>query len=196
MSDRVALRVTVLQCATACMHLLGNNPLTPLADASAARGSEDEGLEGVNTGPPHRPLLAADLEPPMRKTFVALVPAVSLVAAAFVAANPAHAQSNSAIYGIVDVFGQYIDGASRIARVQSGGRNGSRLGFRGTEDLGDGFKAIYTLEMGLNIDDGTFGQGGVAFGRQAFVGLRDWWGEATLGRQQSSLYYLTTDYSA
>ena len=132
----------------------------------------------------------------MRNTFVALVPLVSLIAAALAGANPAHAQSNSTIYGIVDVFGQYVDGASRVVRVQSGGRNGSRLGFRGTEDLGDGFKAIYTLEMGLNIDDGTFGQGGVAFGRQAFIGLKDWWGEATLGRQQSSLYYLTTDYSA
>jgi predicted porin len=116
--------------------------------------------------------------------------------AALLVSSFAHAQSNVTLYGIVDVYGQYLSGASRATRVQSGGLNGSRLGFRGTEDLGDGFKAIFTLEMGLNADEGTFGQGGVAFGRQAFVGLKDRWGEATLGRQYGSLYFLSSDFSA
>ena len=105
------------------------------------------------------------------------------------------AQSNVSIYGIVDAYAQYLDGSSRTARLQSGGMSGSRLGFRGTEDLGDGFKAIFTLEMGLNLDTGTSAQGGLAFGRQAFVGLSDSWGELTLGRQYGSLYRLAQDFN-
>jgi predicted porin len=107
-----------------------------------------------------------------------------------------HAQSSVAVYGLLDVYGQYLDGTSRLVRLQSGGTNGSRLGFRGTEDLGDGFKALFTLEMGLNADDGTFAQGGIAFGRQAFVGLSDRWGELTLGRQYGSTYRLGSDFNA
>jgi predicted porin len=112
------------------------------------------------------------------------------------AAFQARAQSNVSIYGIVDAYAQYLDGTSRTARLQSGGMSGSRLGFRGTEDLGDGFKAIFALEMGLNLDTGTSGQGGVAFGRQAFVGLADpAWGELTLGRQYGSLYWLAQNFN-
>lgn len=111
------------------------------------------------------------------------------------AAFQASAQSNVSIYGIVDAYAQYLDGSSRTARLQSGGLSGSRLGFRGTEDLGDGLKAIFTLEMGLNLDAGTSAQGGIAFGRQAFVGLSDSWGELTLGRQHGSLYRLAQDFS-
>ena len=107
----------------------------------------------------------------------------------------ARAQSNVSIYGIVDASAQYLDGVSRTARLQSGGLSGSRLGFRGVEDLGDGFKAIFTLEMGLNLDTGTSAQGGLAFGRQAFVGLSDSWGELTLGRQYGSLYRLAQNFN-
>jgi predicted porin len=112
----------------------------------------------------------------------------ALAVAAF--AGAAHGQSNVTVYGIIDAYGQYLDGASRDARLQSGGMNGSRLGFRGSEDLGGGLKAMFTLEMGINIDNGTLGQGGAIFGRQAFVGVSDSWGELTLGRQTGSLYRL------
>jgi predicted porin len=108
----------------------------------------------------------------------------------------ARAQSNVSIYGIVDAYAQYLDGSSRSVRLQSSGLSGSRLGFRGTEDLGDGFKAIFALELGLNLDTGTSAQGGISFGRQAFVGLSGSWGELTLGRQLGSLYRLGLDFSA
>jgi len=107
----------------------------------------------------------------------------------------AHAQSTVQVYGIVDVYAQYLDGASHLGRVQSGGKEGSRLGFRGNEDLGGGMNAFFTLEMGLNADDGTLGQSGLAFGRQAFVGLSDAWGEVSLGRQYGSLYRLASEFA-
>ena len=122
--------------------------------------------------------------------------AITFGAAMLTSVGAAHAQSNVSVYGVIDMFGQYLDSAAHLARVQSGGSTGSRLGFRGTEDLGDGFKALFTLEMGLNGDDGTLGQGGLVFGRQAFVGLSDRWGELTLGRQYGSTYRLGSDFSA
>ncbi|WP_211452353.1 porin [Collimonas antrihumi] len=118
--------------------------------------------------------------------------AVSLLA---VGAGVAHAQSNVTIYGVAD---SYLDfgnnGKQNVSRLQSGGINGSRLGFKGSEDLGGGLRAIYTLEMGINLDDGTSGQGGVAFGRQSWVGLDGRWGALTIGRQYSPLFVTTLKY--
>jgi predicted porin len=70
--------------------------------------------------------------------------------------------------------------------LDSGGLNGSRFGFRGSEDLGGGLKANFQLENGYNIDTGTQAQGGLLFGRQAFVGLSGGFGEVRLGRQYSA----------
>jgi GBP family porin len=95
----------------------------------------------------------------------------------------AQAQSSVTIYGVVDVGVQFEDGeSSNVTRVISGGRAGSRLGFKGTEDLGGGLRAIFTLEAGLNVDNGSFGQAGLAFGRQATVGLAGAWGTLAAGR--------------
>ena len=83
------------------------------------------------------------------------------------------AQSNVAIYGIADAGLELSNhGKGSLTRVVSGGQFASRLGFRGSEDLGDGLAALFRLEMGLNLDDGTLGQGGRIFGREAIVGLR------------------------
>jgi hypothetical protein len=69
-----------------------------------------------------------------------------------------------------------------------GGMFPSRLGFRGSEDLGGGLKAIFTLETGVYVDTGTSGQGNRLFGRQAWVGLAGNWGQLTLGRNYNMLY--------
>lgn len=108
---------------------------------------------------------------------------------------PALAQSSVSIYGVVDAYAQYLDGQARLARVQSGGLAGSRFGFRGVEDLGDGLRAVFTLESGFTVDDGNAGQGGSFYGRQAFVGLQNEWGTMSLGRQLSSLYRATEEFS-
>lgn len=119
-----------------------------------------------------------------------------LAAALAVFAAPSFAQSNVTLYGIVDMFYQYADGADSVSRLQSGGLHGSRFGFRGSEDLGGGLKANFTLEGGINVDDGSSGQGGITFGRAAHVGLSGPFGTVSLGRQYSSLYAATNDHSA
>ncbi len=108
----------------------------------------------------------------------------------------AHAEDGSVtIYGVADAFVQLLDGSSRLSRVQSGGLVGSRLGFKGSEDLGRGMKAFFTLESGLNLDEGVINQSGLVFGRQAQVGLSGSFGSVSLGRQYGSLYFATTDMS-
>ncbi|RXZ36972.1 porin [Oxalobacteraceae bacterium CAVE-383] len=105
------------------------------------------------------------------------------------------AQTNVTAYGVVD---QYLDfskaGANSASRVQSGGLDGSRLGFRGEEALGAGLKAVFQIEAGFNADDGTSGQGGVLFGRQSYVGLGGNFGQVTLGRQYSMYYDTLVNY--
>jgi predicted porin len=121
--------------------------------------------------------------------------ALVAIAAAATVAGPVVAQSSVTIYGVVDAYGQVLDGAARQGRLQSGGLAGSRLGFRGSEDLGGGLRAFFVLESGFNVDDGSIGQGGTFWGRQAFVGLNSRYGQLSFGRQYSSLYTATADYS-
>jgi predicted porin len=69
---------------------------------------------------------------------------------------------------------------------------GSRWGLRGSEDLGNGIKAVFRLESGFSIDDGNMGQGGRLFGREASVGLSTaTLGTISLGRNPTP-YYLST----
>jgi len=99
------------------------------------------------------------------------------------AAGSACAQSNVTIYGLFDVGGQLEDSsAGKTVKVVSGGRSGSRLGFRGSEDLGGGLSAIWVGESGLNLDTGGLGQGGRFFGRQVYVGLKGGFGTLVAGR--------------
>lgn len=127
-------------------------------------------------------------------------PLAVLVAGTTFAGGAAFAQqsggSNVTFYGVADAFVQSARGDASINRLQSGGLSGSRFGLRGSEDLGDGLRGLFTLEAGINLDDGTFGQGGIAFGRQAFVGLQGGFGQLTLGRQYSSAYFASNDFSA
>jgi predicted porin len=65
----------------------------------------------------------------------------------------------------------------------------SRFGVRGSEDLGDGLHAIFTLESGIAMTNGSLQQGGRLFGRQAFVGLEsNRYGTLMLGRQITPMY--------
>src|ERR1700744_5568915 len=105
-------------------------------------------------------------------------------------ATAAHAQSSVTLYGLIDAGLTYTNnqGGSHNFKETSGSVNGSRWGLRGSEDLGGGLKAIFTLEDGFSIANGTFGQGGREFGRQAFVGLSsNQFGAVTLGRQYDSV---------
>lgn len=101
-------------------------------------------------------------------------------------ASAAHAQSSVTLYGLIDAGITYVNNSGGNSRFQetSGALNASRWGLRGAEDLGGGMKAIFTLENGFSIANGTLGQQGREFGRQAFVGLSsEQYGTLTLGRQ-------------
>jgi predicted porin len=105
-------------------------------------------------------------------------------------AGVAHAQSSVTLYGIVDE-GFNINtnaGGKHLYNLSSGVLQGSRWGLRGTEDLGGGLKAIFVLENGFDTNTGKLGQGGLLFGRQAFVGLSSNYGSITLGRQYDSAF--------
>ncbi|WP_136418292.1 porin [Herbaspirillum sp. ST 5-3] len=121
----------------------------------------------------------------MKKSLIALAVLSSLSAAAF-------AQTNVTIYGVADAgiaYDKNISAADKSTwKLQSGQQSTSRLGFKGTEDLGGGLSAIFTLENGFNIDDGSLGNNNRLFGRQAWVGLNGDFGNVKLGRQQTALY--------
>jgi predicted porin len=106
------------------------------------------------------------------------------------ACGAARAQTNVTVYGVVDAGIKYDNSASGAGTwsESSGNRLGSRLGFRGTEQLGDGLRVAFTLESGFNPDDGSLNNGGRLWGRQAWVGLEGGFGNAYLGRQYSSTY--------
>jgi GBP family porin len=101
----------------------------------------------------------------------------------------AWAQSSVTLYGVVDASIQNTGfsrpGLASLTAETSGHRYGTRWGLRGTEDLGGGLKAIFQLEEGVNLDTGTLGQGGRAFGRQAYVGIAGGFGTFAFGRLAS-----------
>ncbi|WP_213299303.1 porin [Paraburkholderia sacchari] len=105
-------------------------------------------------------------------------------------AGVAHAQSSVTLYGIIDE-GFNINtnsGGKHLYNLSSGVMQGSRFGLRGAEDLGGGLKAVFVLENGFDVNTGKLGQGGLMFGRQAYVGLSSsQYGTVTLGRQYDSV---------
>jgi predicted porin len=115
------------------------------------------------------------------------------VLACALAVPAAFAQTTVQIYGVVDTSFSYltnVDAAGHsITKMNSlTGELPSRIGFRGTEDLGNGLQAFFVLENGLSLDTGMTGQGNRLFGRQAQVGLKGAWGTLTLGRQLNMTY--------
>jgi len=120
------------------------------------------------------------------------------LALAAAASSPAAFAQNVTIYGIFDAAVERLDhvGASNANLYRMTTLSGtvpSRLGLRGTEDLGGGLKAVFTLEMGFGPDTGALNQGGRTWGRQAFVGLSGDWGAVTLGRQYTMLFWSNGD---
>ena len=122
----------------------------------------------------------------MKKTSVAL-----LALGAF--AGAAQAQSSVTLYGIVDagiLINNNVKGLHEYAMSQA---TSSRWGLKGTEDLGGGLSAVFDLENGFTTATGALGQGGLEFGRKAFVGVSSkQFGTVTAGRQ----YSVSNDYTA
>ena len=102
------------------------------------------------------------------------------------AAGHAGAQSSVTLYGVVDVFGQYLNnGGTDSLSERSGGSTGSLLGFKGSDNLGAGIDGRIDLESGFNVNNGTFfADSNALFYRQAWIGLSHAdFGSLTLGRQ-------------
>ncbi|RQR74795.1 porin [Burkholderia sp. Bp9015] len=104
---------------------------------------------------------------------------------AFGAAS-AHAQSSVTLYGIVDAGVNYVSNVAghSMTSATSGTLSSSRWGLNGTEDLGGGLRAQFSLENGFDVMSGKAAQNGRLFGRHAYVGLvSDRYGSVLLGRQ-------------
>jgi predicted porin len=125
----------------------------------------------------------------MKKSLIALA-----CASAF--AGSANAQSLTT-YGIVDMGFVAESGGTVVKsqeKITSGAQSGTRLGFKGTEDLGSNMKALFVLETGIAGDTGGFvsttlpSTSNIAFARQAFLGLQSDAGTMTLGRQYTPFF--------
>lgn len=112
----------------------------------------------------------------MQKKLIAL-------AIAGLASAPVFAQTNVTVYGVVDATVESVKASGgvdvfeldRRTRVTS---NSSLIGFRGTEDLGNGLKALFQIESSISADAG----GGTLAGRDTFVGLTGGFGTLQLGK--------------
>jgi predicted porin len=141
----------------------------------------------------------------MKKSLVAL--------AAMAVAGIASAQSSVTLFGVVDAGVSYYTNKTENAFGQgfkssqwaasSSGYNSSRLGFRGTEDLGGGLAASFWLEAGLNNDTGagqtipglaatSNGGGGLTFNRRSTVSLSGAFGEVRIGRDYTPTFWNDT----
>ncbi len=144
----------------------------------------------------------------MKKSLVAL--------AALAVAGVASAQSSVTLFGVVDASISHYETSSRYVntnplfvpvagvdysnRKQSqtvlanSGYNSSRLGFRGTEDLGGGLAASFWLEAGVANDTGNGAAtgGGLQFNRRSTVSLSGGFGEIRLGRDYTATFWNDT----
>lgn len=129
-----------------------------------------------------------------RIAFATVLAGLSGVAAAqtvpSVAASPS---SEVEVFGVIDAAVTHLQGAyGGITGLTSGSDNISRVGFRGTEDLGNGLKAGFWLEEGFNVTDGTSAVSGSMFNRRATVSLiSDSFGEVRMGRDNSATFLST-----
>lgn len=124
----------------------------------------------------------------MKKSLIAL--------AALAASGMAMAQSSVTLFGVVDTGIAYESGSAAGKNeswtgVQNNGNVVSRLGFRGTEDLGNGLKANFWLEGAIAPDTGATA---LDFQRRSTVGLQGGFGEVRLGRELTAAYNATARY--
>ena len=146
----------------------------------------------------------------MKKSLIAL--------AVLAAAGAASAQSSVTLFGVVDATLAIGRGSlTDSTQLTNSGYNSSRLGFRGTEDLGGGMSASFWLEAGLNNDNGQgaatnsnnqlvgafnpatganapvrAGTQGLTFNRRSTVSLAGGWGELRLGRDYTPQFWNLT----
>ena len=111
------------------------------------------------------------------------------------AASSAQAQSSVQLYGQVDewVGATKFPGSQTAWNVGGGGMSTSYWGMKGSEDLGGGYKAIFTLESFFRAQNGNYGrfQGDTFFARNSYVGIESPYGTFTTGRLTTQLFVST-----
>ncbi|MDE2401530.1 MAG: porin [Burkholderiales bacterium] len=114
----------------------------------------------------------------MKKTLLAI--------AALAATSGAFAQSVT-LYGVLDASVESVKGGSTTTRLSSDNLSSSRVGVKGSEDLGDGMHANFALETNVKVDTGAQGNTARFFDRAAWLGLQGGFGEVRVGRIDSSI---------
>jgi predicted porin len=115
---------------------------------------------------------------------------LALAAGLVFASIGAHAQSSVTLFGVLDEGINFTNnsGGSKAWQTASVDIATSRWGLKGSEDLGGGLHAIFDLESGVELDNGSAYYNGRLFGYQSFVGLQsDSLGTLTFGRQFDSV---------
>jgi predicted porin len=129
----------------------------------------------------------------MKKTLTAF--------AALAVCGLASAQSSVTLFGVVDAGVTYQSATARDpltgasvkqskTSLSNSGYNSSRIGFRGTEDLGGGLAASFWLEAPITNDDGATGIS--TFARRSTVSLSGGFGELRLGRDYTPTFWNDT----
>jgi len=95
-------------------------------------------------------------------------------------AGAASAQSSVTLFGVVDVNVRQVNNTDNQSQLSTDGNSSSRLGFRGTEDLGGGLRAGFWIEGALSADNGN--ASGMQWRRRSTVSLIGNFGEVRLGR--------------
>jgi predicted porin len=116
-----------------------------------------------------------------------------IAALSTLAAGSAMAQSSVTVYGRINTSVENVDIGSSDRTVLN--NNGSRLGFRGVEDLGGGLKAAFTLEHRFNSDNGAATYGTAFWGGagESSVALLGGFGMFKAGHYTSEAYFATSD---
>lgn len=115
---------------------------------------------------------------------------LSLLAACAGSVVIAQASAQTVLYGNFDQYIGYIHSSSgaSITGLNDGAILRSRLGVRGSEDIGGGNQIKYTLEQGFAADSGTAADTTRLFDRQAWVGVAGAYGEFRIGRQNTEIF--------
>jgi predicted porin len=125
---------------------------------------------------------------------------VSVLAVLGLCASAAQAQSNVTFYGTLDgglrnVVNATKPGGAALTMASNGTYDQNRWGFRGSEDLGGGLKAVFNLEAGYILSTGALDNANnVLFNRRSTVGLEGAFGRVDVGRLFALQHYLIKDF--
>jgi len=111
------------------------------------------------------------------KKILAVAIATAFAAPAFAAT------SNVDIYGRINMAVTWYNDQPSDINDLGIGSYASRIGFKGSEDLGGGLKGIWQIESGVNLDE----QNGTLASRNSFLGLAGGWGTVLVGNHDTPL---------